>query len=101
MNFGVDTIVVSPPGSTLVWQWRREAGKDWKLLVSEYATPQQADRHTDASHIRRLLVDGDEDNPMDGYPDRELVISGSARTAYSLSPPQREAVPEESNKPAP
>lgn len=88
--FGVDHILVAPPDSSYVWNWSREEGREWELIVSEYANANAADNHLETTGIRRLILDGSGSLPIDGYPDREVEIRDSVRTGFKLSFPDRE-----------
>ena len=87
--YGVDSILVAPPGSQYVWSFDRNEGEGWRLYISDYGTAERADTHLSDPESDHVLVDGYPYGDIDGFPDRELIKSDGLKQIYRIEPIER------------
>lgn len=89
LPFGVHTIVVSPPDCQYVWTFDREVEEDWKLYISDFGTPQRANSHLEDPSSTHMITDGFPYGPLDGFPDREVLVKDGMKKFFRIEPIER------------
>lgn len=99
-EYGVSSITVAIPDSTLVYRfWRSSAETEWTCSVDQHSSVEAAAQYVRAGIAPKVTFDGGEFGSFDGVPDLARQLDEVGWSTYRLLAPEHHLVKREPPSP--